>query len=77
MPRVGEVYETCLDATVLCCIDVHASTFGVHYTFLVLDGDERDSSPFRKWADCDDYDFGFENFGMRKAFESFKFRKIA
>jgi hypothetical protein len=76
MPRVGEVYETSLEATVLYCIDVHHTDFGVHYKFLVLENKGSSGSLFRVWMDSD-YDFGLGTFGMRKAFESFKFRKIA
>ncbi len=75
MPKVGQVFETTLDAgdIILCCVDVHTTMYGTYYRFFVLDGDCSDC-PFRVWVeDTCGVSFGF---GMKKAFASFNFRLI-
>ena len=78
MPKVGESYMTNLrEAAVLLCVDVHATFYGVHYTFFVLDNSDVQltGSPFRVWTDSE-YDFGYGAFGMVQAMKAFSFVKI-
>jgi len=58
--------------------DRHATLYGVHYTFLVLDNSavQLTGSPFRVWTDSE-YDFGYGAFGMVQAMKAFSFVKLA
>ncbi len=84
MPEVGDVYETNLShGLVLWCLNVRTDAYSsvTVYDFLIIAGDDpHGGSLWRSWsqgglqymAGCDAF-----TFDMRKAMESFAFKRIA